>query len=249
LEVIAGADENDSTVSRKPVSDYFSIATTKPVGKVAVLKEAFSESIQPEIRAALQTAISSLVAQGYEVGQVEFPLAKYLLPTYYILTMAEASANLSRYDGVRYGYRAQGVHELDVFYKKNRSEGFGAEVKRRIMMGNFVLSASYYDAYFTKAQRVRRLIKEATDRILAEYAILLSPIAPTTAFPIGSQPEDPVSAYLADIFTVQANVCGLPAYAFPYGKDESNMPIGLQVMGNAFSEGQLLAWANLLGKA
>ncbi|MFN3381708.1 MAG: amidase family protein, partial [Runella zeae] len=166
--------------------------------------------------------------------------------TYYILTTAESSSNLSRFDGVRYGHRSSKVEDLTSLYKKSRSEGFGAEVKRRIMLGTFVLSASYYDAYYTKAQKVRRLMKEQTDLLFEKYDFLVMPTTPTTAFPIGDKTEDPLQMYLADIFTVQANVVGNPAVSIPNGTDETGLPIGLQIMGKPFGEAQLLAFCHRL---
>ena len=169
-----------------------------------------------------------------------------MLPTYYILTTAEASANLSRFDGVNYGYRATHTHNLEQLYKDSRSEGFGEEVKRRIMLGTFVLSANYYDAYFTKAQKVRRTIKEVTEKLLTDFDYLLIPTTPSTAFKFGEHGDDPVSMYLEDLFTVQASVSGVPAISLPNGKDDSGMPIGLQVISNSFKEGELYAFCSYL---
>jgi aspartyl-tRNA(Asn)/glutamyl-tRNA(Gln) amidotransferase subunit A len=170
-------------------------------------------------------------------------LIPYFLPTYYILTTAEASSNLSRYDGVRYGFRSKEKGDLENLYKKTRSEGFGKEVKKRILLGTFVLSASYYDAYYTKAQKVRRLIKEQTDRLFERYDFLVMPTTPTTAFPIGDKTDDPLQMYLADIFTVQANVIGNPAISVPNGHDANGLPIGFQIMAKPFDEAALLSFA------
>jgi aspartyl-tRNA(Asn)/glutamyl-tRNA(Gln) amidotransferase subunit A len=171
---------------------------------------------------------------------------KYLLPTYYILTTAEASSNLSRFDGVRFGHRATGVKNLEQLYKKSRAEGFGAEVRRRIILGTFVLSADYYDAYYTKAQRVRRLIKESTDEILSKYDFLISPTTPTPAIKIGEKVEDQLQMFLMDIFTVQANVIGNPCISIPNGENSDGLPIGIQILGKNFDESNMLAFANSL---
>jgi aspartyl-tRNA(Asn)/glutamyl-tRNA(Gln) amidotransferase subunit A len=246
LEIIAGADEYDSTVSNMPV-EHYSALEKNPALKIAYLKEGIeNEAIQPEIREATKAKIAYLQAQGHIVEPIDFPLLAYTLPTYYILTTAEASSNLSRYDGVRYGHRSSQASNLELLYKKSRSEGFGKEVKKRIMLGTFVLSASYYDAYFTKAQKVRRLIKEATERIFEKYDFLVMPTTPTTAFLIGDKTTDPLQMYLADIFTVQANVVGYPTISIPNGVDDQNLAIGFQIMAKPFAEAQLLAFANSL---
>jgi aspartyl-tRNA(Asn)/glutamyl-tRNA(Gln) amidotransferase subunit A len=177
---------------------------------------------------------------------VNFPLLDYVLPTYYILTTAEASSNLSRFDGVKYGYRTPNAHNLESMYKLTRSEGFGEEVKRRIMLGTFVLSASYYDAYFTKAQKVRRLIKDFTEDLLNKFDYIVLPTTPSTAFKFGEHSNDPVAMYLEDLFTVQASVSGVPAISIPNGKDEKGLPIGLQIMANSFKEAELYAFADHL---
>ena len=187
-----------------------------------------------------------LVNVTAEVQEVDFPQLKYVLPTYYILTTAEASANLSRFDGVKYGYRTPEAQNLEQLYKNSRSEGFGEEVKRRIMLGTFVLSASYYDAYFTKAQKVRRIIRDLTANLLTDFDYLLLPTTPTTAFKFGEHGGDPVAMYLEDLFTVQASVSGVPALSIPNGKDDSGMPIGLQVITNSFKEAELYAFGHYL---
>ena len=247
LEVIAGYDPQDSTSSQKSVGHYSDLSFPNNPVKVAVLKEAMhAPSLQPEIKRNTLAVIERLKKEGHLVEEVEFPLLKYLLPTYYILTTAEASANLSRFDGVNYGYRAPHTHNLEQLYKDSRSEGFGEEVKRRIMLGTFVLSANYYDAYFTKAQKVRRTIKEVTEKLLTDFDYLLIPTTPSTAFKFGEHGDDPVSMYLEDLFTVQASVSGVPAISLPNGKDDSGMPIGLQVISNSFKEGELYAFCSYL---
>lgn len=247
LEVMAGYDPKDSTSSQKAVAQYSNLSFPNKSVKVAVLKEALhAPSLQPEIKRNTLAVVERLKNEGHEVQEVEFPLLKYVLPTYYILTTAEASANLSRFDGVNYGYRAPHAQNLEQLYKNSRSEGFGEEVKRRIMLGTFVLSASYYDAYFTKAQKVRRIIKEVTEKLLTDFDYLLLPTTPTTAFRFGEHGDDPVSMYLEDLFTVQASVSGVPALSLPNGKDDSGMPIGLQVISNSFKEEDLYAFSQYL---
>jgi aspartyl-tRNA(Asn)/glutamyl-tRNA(Gln) amidotransferase subunit A len=248
LEVMAGPDAFDNTVSTQPVTAYSaSTLPTRPL-RIAYLADGVeSEGVAPAIRAATQQAINRLRTQGHTVEPVTFSLLKHLLPTYYILTTAESSSNLSRFDGVRYGYRtAEDVPDLVAMYKKTRTEGFGPEVRRRILLGTFALSASYYDAYYTKAQQVRRLVRNETERIFTSYDLLLMPTTPTTAFRLGEETDDPVQAYLADIFTVQANVTGYPAISVPNGTDEAGLPIGLQLMASPFQEGLLVAAASLV---
>ena len=245
LEVIAGEDEFDSTVSKKAVSPY-SLNVHKPSSpqRVAYLREALTSSaLQPEIKDSLQKKINQLTAQGHTVEAIDLPLNEYVLPTYYILVTAEASSNLSRYDGVRYGYRSVNGTDLTSMYKKTRAEAFGQEVQRRILLGTYVLSASYYDAYYTKAQKVRRLIREEMKNIFKTYDFLLMPITPTTAFPLGEHTTNPVEMYLADLFSVQANVAGLPAISVPCGNDHQGLPIGLQLVADDFTEERLLAFA------
>jgi aspartyl-tRNA(Asn)/glutamyl-tRNA(Gln) amidotransferase subunit A len=247
LEVMAGYDEKDSTSSKERVAPFSKLDFAKGPVKIAVLKEALhAPALQAEIKRNTLEVIEKLKNEGHVVQEVDFPLLKYVLPTYYILTTAEASANLARFDGVKYGYRAPHAQNLEQLYKDSRSEGFGEEVKRRIMLGTFVLSASYYDAYFTKAQKVRRIIKEVTEKLLTDFDYLLLPTTPTTAFHFGEHGDDPVSMYLEDLFTVQASVSGVPALSIPNGKDDSGMPIGLQVIANSFKEAELYAFSQYL---
>jgi aspartyl-tRNA(Asn)/glutamyl-tRNA(Gln) amidotransferase subunit A len=248
LEVMAGADNFDSTASTQPVTPYSKQVEEQPKrGKVAYIRETVeSEGVSSEVKEHILRAIEILRSEGFTVEAVDFPLLEYILPTYYILTTAEASTNLARYDGIRYGYRSPRATDLESLYKLTRSEAFGKEVQRRILLGTFVLSASYYDAYFTKAQRVRRLIMEKTKAILAEYDFILSPTSPTTAFRVGELSDNPLQMYLADIFSVQANVAGIPAISIPCGNDTEGMSIGLQVMGNFFEEAKMLAFARFL---
>lgn len=245
LEIMAGSDDYDSTVYRGEVPAY-----TKHLGfdrklRVAYLDETLThEGLQPKIREQTDEVLRFLKDEGHVVESVHFPLLKYLLPTYYILTMAEASSNLSRYDGVKYGFRSTAAHNMEDMYKKTRSEAFGEEVQRRIMLGTFVLSASYYDAYYTKAQKVRRLLQEATLNILSEYDFILTPTTPTTAFKIGAT-TSPLEMYLADLFTVQASIAGIPAISIPCG-EAKNLPIGIQLMCKHFEEKELFAFSKYL---
>lgn len=247
LEIIAGEDDHDSTVSTEPVLPYSQLLDFNKKVKVAYLKETIeSDAINAEVKEAILNIGETLKNQGHEVEQVSFPLMEYALPTYYILTTAEASSNLSRYDGVKYGYRTENPKNLESMYKKSRTEGFGHEVLRRIMLGTFVLSASYHDAYYIKAQKVRRLIKNELEKLFDIYDFIILPTAPTTAFKLGTKTDDPMEMYLADLFTVQASVAGAPAVSIPISKDKDGMSIGLQVISKSFSEEKLLAFSKYL---
>ncbi|WP_425390181.1 Asp-tRNA(Asn)/Glu-tRNA(Gln) amidotransferase subunit GatA [Ekhidna sp.] len=243
LEVMAGADNFDSTVSHKEVPVYSTERMDKKY-KVAYMRQTLEhDELNPEIKAATLQCIEKLKLDGHNVEAVDTTLMDYVLPTYYVLTAAEASSNLSRYDGVRYGKRSPS-DSPESMYKRSRSDGFGAEVKRRILTGTFVLSASYYDAYYNKAQQVRRLIKDEIENILQDYDFLISPTTPTTAFEIGALNDDPIRMYLEDLYTVQANVAGIPAISIPYGFDNKGLPIGVQIMANSFNEQKLLDISN-----
>ncbi len=247
LEVISGEDGHDSTVSALPVPSYTKSLEFKDKVKVAYLKETLeSAALNSEVKDAVLSVGESLKKAGHQVDVVSFPLMEYALPTYYILTTAEASSNLSRYDGIKYGYRVENPKNLESMYKKTRTQGFGPEVFRRIMLGTFVLSASYHDAYYTKAQKVRRLIKNKLEELFEQYDFVIMPTAPTTAFELGSKTNDPMEMYLADLFTVQASVAGAPAVSLPMAKDSSGMSIGLQVMSKVFTEEKLLAFSKYL---
>lgn len=250
LEVISGADDMDSTVSQKSVPDYSAALHSENAKcRVAYIRETVdNEVLQPEIKESLLHKLQQLRDAGHAVEAIDFPLLEYCLPTYYILSTAEASSNLSRFDGVRFGYRSDTCADLTSLYKKTRSEGFGPEVKRRILLGTFVLSASYYDAYYTQAQKVRRMIREATKEIFRQYDFVLMPTTPTTAFKIGEHSTNPLEMYLADIYSVHANVAGIPGISVPCGIDKQGLPIGLQVIANDFEERKLLAFANQLMK-
>lgn len=247
MEIMAGHDEFDSTSSRKPVFPYSELLHFEKKAKIAYLRETIeSPALQPEIKSNTLAVLEKLKEEGHEVKQVDFPLLDYILPTYYILTTAEASSNLSRFDGVKYGYRTPNAHNLESMYKLSRTEGFGDEVKKRIMLGTFVLSASYYDAYFTKAQKVRRLIKDFTENLLNDFDYIMMPTTPSTAFKFGEHSDDPVAMYLEDLYTVQASVSGVPSISIPNGKDQQGMPIGLQIIANSFKEAELYAFSNYL---
>ncbi|MGG9970420.1 Asp-tRNA(Asn)/Glu-tRNA(Gln) amidotransferase subunit GatA [Ferruginibacter sp. SUN002] len=247
LEVMSGPDDFDSTALDHGswTMDY-----TQPTKKykIAYLKEAlFHESLDTEIKNSILTLIEKLKADGHTVEAVEFDLIDYIVPAYYVLTTAEASSNLSRFDGVRYGHRTkEPITGLDDFYKKTRTEGFGKEVQHRIMLGTFVLSAGYYDAYFSKAQQVRRLLVDKTVDIFKNFDTIILPTSPVTAFTIGEKKDDPIAMYLADIYTVFANLTGLPGISVPLFKHSNGMPFGLQALTNKFDEATLLSFSELL---
>lgn len=241
LEIMAGADDYDTTASQKKVDQYTSALADKKNYKIAYLKECIdSEGLDPEVKQHTLSALEKMKQNGHTVAAVDFPYLDFLVPTYYVLTTAEASSNLSRFDGVHFGYRSPNATDLESTYKKTRSEGFGKEVKRRIMLGTFVLSAGYYDAYYGKAQKVRNKIRQKTREILADYDFIVTPSTPGTAFEFGKNSADPIKMYLEDIFTVQANIVGCPAISVPNGSHSNGLPIGLQIMGRDFEEGHLL---------
>lgn len=246
LEVMAGGDEFDSTVSQHKVPPYSQLLKFDSKVKVAYLKETLeNEGLNEEVKAKTIEKLRFLEKEGHTVEAVDFPLLRYVLPTYYLLTMAEASSNLSRYDGVKYGYRSRHATNMESMYKKTRTEGFGKEVQRRIMLGTFVLSASYYDAYYTKAQKMRRLLAEATRKILKDYDFIVLPTTPTTAFKLGEH-ANPLEMYLADLFTVQASIAGVPAISIPNGRDQNGLPIGFQIVADLFQEDKLFAFSKYL---
>ncbi len=245
LEIMAGEDDFDSTVSSKKVEEYSAFNETGKV-KVAVIKESYEmEGMDPEIKAQMEKTIDQLKSDGHEVEFVSFPYLDYMVPTYYVLTTAEASSNLSRFDGVHYGYRSQDAVGVEETYKKSRSQGFGPEVQRRIMAGTFVLSHGYYDAYYTKGQKVRRVLQDKTNEILSQYDFILLPTTPTTAFGIDSM-KDPISMYLQDIFTVHANLTGNPAISLPLGNHSNGLPFGVQVIADHFDEKRLFDFSKYL---
>jgi aspartyl-tRNA(Asn)/glutamyl-tRNA(Gln) amidotransferase subunit A len=244
LGVIAGHDPQDSTSMREPVPDYRAALTGDIDGlRVGVPKEYFIEGMQPEVERAVRAAISQLAALGADVREISLPHTEYALPVYYLIAPSEASANLARFDGVRYGPRiSQGA--MWETYKITRGEGFGPEVKRRIMLGTYALSAGYYDAYYLKAQKVRTLIKQDFDRAFEDVDIIISPTAPTTAFRIGEKADDPLQMYLSDVFTLSASLAGIVGAVVPCGADESGLPVGMQIIGAAFNEPTVLRAAH-----
>jgi len=240
-EVISGYDSKDSTSEKIEVPTY-SLFSNNPTGlKIGIPKEYFGEGLQKDIRELINDQIERLKEKGFEVIEITLPKTEYSIATYYILTMAEASSNLARFDGARYGYRTKEQVNLKQMYTKSRSEGFGQEVKRRIMLGTYVLSAGYYDAYYKKAQQVRRLIKEDFKKAFESVDIILAPTTPTTAFKIGEKTEDPLEMYLGDIYTTSANLAGIPGINIPIGKDSVGLPIGMQLMADQFEENKLLS--------
>ena len=249
LEVIAGVDEHDATVSQQPVPQYSKNLSSPQNQRIAVIRDCLvSDGIAPHIKQHIEEAIEKLKADGHTVDLVDFPYLDYMVPCYYVLTTAEASSNLSRYSGLMYGHRSSDATDLESTFKLSRSEGFGEEVKRRIMAGTFVLSSDQYDAYYTKAQKVRRVIQDETFKILDNYDAILLPTTPTEAFKIGEKSDDPIAMYLADIFTVQAPLAGIPAISIPTGSTPENLPFGLQFMTGRFEEQKLLQLSHYLYK-
>ena len=247
LEVMAGQDEFDATVSTQPVEAYSDFHTTQK-RKIAVIKESYEvDGIDEEIKQSLDGIIEQLKAEGHTVDFVSFPYLEYMVPTYYVLTTAEASSNLSRFDGVHFGHRSAVAKGVEQTYKKSRSEGFGPEVQRRIMAGTFVLSHGYYDAYYTKGQKVRRVLQDKTNEILSQFDLILLPTTPTTAFELNAV-TDPIAMYLQDIYTVHANLSGNPAISLPLGKHSNGLPFGVQVIGNHFKEKEMLSFSKQLEK-
>ena len=238
LSVIAGHDPQDATSLDAPVDDY-AAECDKPVEgmRIGVPAEYFGEGLDPEVRAAIEDGVERLKTAGCTIKPVSLPNTKYAIPTYYLVATAEASANLARFDGVRYGYRSPSSRNLADMYKHSRDEGFGAEVKRRILLGTYALSAGYYDAYYLKAQQVRRLLAEEFQRAFAEVDAIVTPTAPTPAFKLGEKTGDPLAMYLADIYTVTASLAGICGVTVPCGATKSGLPIGMQVLANYLGEG------------
>lgn len=241
LNIIAGHDKKDSTSVDMPKKDYEKALTGNIKGlKIGVPKEFFGEGINEEVKESLKQAIETYKKLGAEVEEFSLDIAKYALATYYIIACAEASSNLGRFDGIRYTYRAKDFKDLKDLYKKTRSEGFGAEVKRRIILGTYVLSSGYYDAYYKKAQQVRTLVMNEFNKGFEKYDVILTPTSPTVAFGIGEKSNNPLEMYLADICTVSINIAGLPGISIPCGVDKEGMPIGMQLIGNRFQEETIL---------
>jgi aspartyl-tRNA(Asn)/glutamyl-tRNA(Gln) amidotransferase subunit A len=247
LEVLSGKDDFDGTVSSKKVPNYSIEKFDGKTKKIAYIQDSLDrEGLDPEIKQFIQEKIIELKKKGHVVEPISFPMLDLLVPTYYIISTAEASSNLARYDGVHYGQRSDGNMSLESTYINSRTEGFGEEVKRRIMLGTFVLSVGHNDAYFTKAQKIRRLIKEETNSIFEQYDFIISPTTPNTPFKINETYTDPTVMYLEDIFTVQANLSGNPAISLPLGQHSNGLPIGIQIMSDNFHESELLNFSRYL---
>ena len=241
LNIIAGHDENDSTSVKREKIDYTKNLKNSIQGmKIGVPKEFFGEGINPEVKKSLENSIEEYKKLGAIVEECSLDVSESSLAAYYIIACAEASSNLGRFDGIRYGYRAKDYKNLKELFVKSRTEGFGKEVKRRIILGTYVLSSGYYDAFYKKAQKVRTYVKNKFDECFKKYDVLLTPVAPTTAFDIGSKTNNPLEMYLADICTVSINIASVPAISIPCGVDSNNMPIGMQLIGNRFQEEKIL---------
>jgi aspartyl-tRNA(Asn)/glutamyl-tRNA(Gln) amidotransferase subunit A len=250
LRTIAGRDPMDATSAEVPVPDYVA-ELEKPVRelKLGVAKEYFGEGLDSEVRKSVEAAIQRLAGSGCEIVPVSLPHTEYAIPTYYIVATAEASSNLARFDGVRYGYRACDARTLSEMYRRSRDHGFGAEVKRRIMLGTYALSAGYYDAYYLKAQKVRTLLVRDFEEGFKKVDAILTPTSPTAAFKLGEKVDDPLSMYLADIFTVTADLAGIPGISVPSGETKENLPVGLQILGKHFDEATILRVAHAYEQA
>lgn len=244
LETIASYDPKDSTSIMRDDYDFTSALVDDVKGmKIGIPKDYLIEGLNPEVKAAIMNAAHKLEEKGAVVEEFDLSLVEYAIPAYYVIACAEASSNLARFDGVKYGYRTPEYNELHEMYKKTRSEGFGPEVKRRIMLGSFVLSSGYYDAYYLKALRTKALIKQAFDKAFSKYDVILGPVAPTTAPEIGSSLADPIKMYLGDIYTISVNLAGLPGISVPGGFDSKGLPIGVQMIGNCFEEKKIIRTA------
>ncbi|MBC8538055.1 Asp-tRNA(Asn)/Glu-tRNA(Gln) amidotransferase subunit GatA [Christensenellaceae bacterium NSJ-63] len=249
LNAIAGHDPKDATSVKREYSDFGAQIGREIRGmRVALPKEYFGEGLHPEVKEAVLAAAKKLEGQGAEIVETSMPSLEHALAAYYVISCAEASSNLARFDGVKYGFRAEGYENINELYDKSRSEGFGREVKRRILLGSFVLSAGYYDAYYKKAMQVRTLVKRDFDRILSENDLILSPVAPTAAYKIGEKIDDPLTMYMGDAYTVPVNIAGLPAVSLPCGTDGAGLPVGAQLIGKPFSEAEILRAAYVLEK-
>ncbi|MBK7230491.1 MAG: Asp-tRNA(Asn)/Glu-tRNA(Gln) amidotransferase subunit GatA [Ignavibacteriales bacterium] len=243
MEVISGKDLNDSTSIEKIIPNFSSSLSKDKKLKIGIPKEYFADGLDEEIKTAILNIVDELKLEGYEVKEVSLPKTEYTIATYYILTTAEASSNLARFDGARYGFRANDYKNLKEMYLNSRTQGFGTEVKRRIMLGTYVLSSGYYDAYYRKAQKVRRLIKEDFDNAFKQVDLLITPTTPTVAFKIGEKSDDPLQMYLSDIYTTSANLAGIPGMSIPIGKNSENLPIGLQILSQQFEEEKIFQLA------
>jgi aspartyl-tRNA(Asn)/glutamyl-tRNA(Gln) amidotransferase subunit A len=247
-QLMAGHDERDATSSQQPVGEYLPLEKKNKKLKIAYLGNCIEhEGVDTEIKKAALGLIEKMKADGHTLTSVSFPNVDQMVPCYYVLTTAEASSNLARYSGLTFGYRSENSHDLESTFTLSRTEGFGPEVKRRIMLGTFVLSSNYYDAYYTKAQKVRQIIKQKTEEILAEYDFIILPTTSTPAFKIGEKAENPIAMYLADLFTVQANLSGNPAISIPLGK-KGKLPFGLQIIAAHHKEKEMFELAQDLEK-
>ena len=240
MNAIAGKDFRDATSLDRTWGDFSGELNKGVKGlKIALPKQYFGEGISPEVKGAVLEAAKRYEALGAFVEEADLPALEYALPAYYVISSAEASSNLARFDGVKYGFRAEDYEDIDQLYLATRTQGFGKEVKRRIMLGSFVLSAGYYDAYYKKALQVRTLIQREFDRVLESCDLILAPVAPTTAYKIGEKTSDPLQMYLGDVCTVPVNIAGLPALSLPCGEDRDGLPVGMQLIGKAYSEALL----------
>ncbi len=239
MEVISGKDEKDSTSADQPVPEYTEIMKQERKFKIALPKEYFSDGLDNEIKDRIFFLVDKLKNAGHEISEISLKHTEYSIATYYVLTTAEASSNLARFDGVRFGHRTSEANNLEELYTNSREEGFGPEVKRRIMLGTYVLSAGYYDAYYRKAQKVRRLIQNDFLEVFRDVDLLIAPTTPTPPFKIGEMTSDPLQMYLNDIYTTSANLAGIPSLNIPIGKNSQGLPIGCQIMGNHFEEGKI----------
>ena len=248
LEVIASYDSKDSTsIDRSKYVDFTAALVNDVTGmRIGIPKDYFGDGLDNEVREKILEAVKILESRGAIVEEFDLSLVKYAIPAYYVIASAEASSNLSRFDGVKYGYRTKEYEGLHNMYKKTRNEGFGAEVKRRIMLGSFVLSSGYYDAYYLKALKTKALIKEAFDRAFARFDVIIAPAAPTTALKLGHSLSDPLKMYLGDIYTVSVNLAGLPGISVPVGLDSKGLPVGMQILGNCFEENKIIRAAYTL---
>ena len=250
LESTAGYDKRDSTSANIKIPNYYDNLTDNLSGKtIGIPKEYSIDGTPEEVSKIWEDAIKVLEKKGVKIKNISLPHTKYALPTYYIIAPAEASSNLARYDGVKYGYRSDEISSLDEMYENTRGQGFGKEVKRRILIGTYVLSAGYYDAYYLKAQRVRKLIANDFNEAFKECDLIVTPTAPSAAFPLNQEQDDPIKMYLNDVFTVPASLAGLPGISIPFGKDKNDLPLGIQILGKHFDEQQVLNGALLLERS
>ena len=244
MEAIAGKDDKDSTsIGRDDYSFTKALVDAVKGMRIGIPRDYFGEGLDPEVKEAVLNAAKVLESKGAIVEEFDLSLVEYAIPTYYTIAAAEASSNLERFDGVKYGYRTSEYEGLHNMYKKSRSEGFGPEVKRRIMLGSFVLSSGYYDAYYLKALKTKALIKKAFDKAFEKYDVIVAPAAPTTAPELGKSLSDPIKMYLGDIYTISVNLAGLPGITIPVGKDSKGLPVGMQLIGNCFEENKIIQTA------